>query len=101
MASNWKDVGLALRLDPDTLKDIEADYRDVKSCLREVLAKWLKKSYDTTRYGVPSWELLVAAVDHPAGGNDHALAEQMAKHHNGKCSPNLHYYNHAFPSIPT
>ena len=85
VASNWKDVGLALRLDPDTLNDIEADCRDVKSCLREVLAKWLKKSYNTTRYGPPSWELLVAAVTHPAGGNNRALAEQIAEKHNGKC----------------
>ena len=78
-------MGLALRLYPDTLNEIEADCRDVKSCLQEVLAKWLKKAYDTTRFGPPSWELLVAAVAHPAGGNNRALAEQIANKHNGKC----------------
>ena len=85
VASNWKDVGLALRLDPDTLNEIEADCKNVKNCLREVLAKWLKKLYNTSRYGPPSWKLLVAAVGHPAGGNNLALAEKIAERHNGKC----------------
>lgn len=29
-------------------------------------------------------ELLVAAVAHPAGGNDHALAERIATKHRGQ-----------------
>ena len=85
VASNWKDVGLALRLHPDSLNDIEADCRDVKSCLRETLATWLKQTYDTKRFGPPSWKLLVAAVSHPGGGNNPALAQQIAENHNGKC----------------
>ena len=85
MASHWKDVGLALRLHPDTLNDIEADCRDVKSCLRETLATWLKQAYDTDRFGLPSWKLLVSAVSHPGGGNNPALAQQIAENHNGMC----------------
>ena len=86
MAHKWKDIGLALRLHPDILNTIEADYEDSKSRLREVLTKWLKKSYDTAHYGQPTWKLLVAAVANPAGGDDRALAEQIAGRRNGKCN---------------
>ena len=85
MASKWKGVGLALRLHPDTLNTIEADHRDAASRLSAVLDKWLRKSYDTTTHGLPSWEVLVKAVAHPAGGNDRALADKIARRHNGKC----------------
>ena len=90
MAHRWKDIGLALRLHPDTLKTIKSDCQDSKSCLCEVLTEWLKKLYDTNRFGQPSWRLLVAAVGHPSGGNDRALAEQIAKRHNGKCRGNVY-----------
>ena len=106
VASNWKDVGLALRLHPDTLNEIEADCRDVKSCLREALAQWLKKAYNTKKFGPPSWKLLVAAVVHPAGGNNRALAEQIAGKYNGihsliiTCVYRVHMCHHAFPPLP-
>ena len=76
-------MGLALRLHPDTLDTIKADQHDVASCLCAVLTMWLRKSYNTTTHGEPSWEKLVAAVAHPFGGNDHALADKIAKKHNG------------------
>ena len=85
VAHNWREVGMALRLHPDLLNRIGEDRSNVTKRLEEVLTEWLKKAYDTTRFGPPSWELLVAAVAHPAGGSNHALAEQIAKKHNGKC----------------
>ena len=84
MAHNWRGVGRALRLHPDLLNRIEANTTDVESRLERVLSEWLKREYDTTRFGLPSWQLLVAAVAHPAGGKDHALAGQIARRHNGK-----------------
>ena len=84
MAHNWRGVGRALRLHPDLLKKIEADHSDVDARLEGVLAAWLKGTYDTERFGQPSWQLLVAAVAHPAGGKDTALAEQIARRHNGR-----------------
>ena len=86
VAAEWKGLGLALRLHPGTLDTIEADCRDVQSRLREVLTQWLKKAYDTRRFGAPSWQLLVAAVAHPAGGNNPALAHTIAHNHNGRFS---------------
>ena len=98
MAHNWRGVGRALRLHPDLLNRIEADYSDVKSRLERVVTEWLKKSYDTNRFGQPSWQLLVAAVAHPAGGNNRALAEQIAGRHNGIEDIMLSSYMH-FPYL--
>ena len=90
---NWKDIGLALGLGYDKLQIIERNNQDVTDCLRETLAEWLK---NTTR---PTWELLVAAVANPTGGNDNALAEHIAEKLNGKCYniiPNQSaYYTHS------
>ena len=86
VAARWKGLGLALRLHPGSLDNIETDCRDVQSCLREVLTQWLKRAYNTNRFGAPSWQLLVTAVDHPAGGNHPALAQTIALSHNGRFS---------------
>ena len=83
MESKWKGIGKALRLRPCVLESIEADYRDVKNCMDKVLTKWLNKSYNVSRFGPPSWKLLVAAVAHPNGGDNHALAERIAQKYNG------------------
>ena len=77
----WKHIGLALRLDPNQVKMIESDNRRSEDCLTEVLILWLKKNYNTERFGEPSWEMLVRAVDHRSGGNDPALAEEISRKH--------------------
>ena len=83
VAHNWKGVGEALRLNPALLNRIQADHPgDVIKCLTAVLTKWLNELYDTSRFGPPSWKLLVAAVADPAGGNDLVLAEQIAQKYN-------------------
>ena len=85
VAHNWKGVGEALRLHPDLLNRIQANHpTNVLECLSAVLTEWLKKAYNISRFGPPSWKLLVAAVANPAGGNDRALAEQIALKHSGK-----------------
>ena len=82
---NWRSVGEALRLHPDSLSRIQADHPgDVRACLTEVLTEWLKERYDTTRFGPPSWKLLVEAVADPAGGDNCALAQKIAQRFNGK-----------------
>ena len=84
VACNWRSIGEALRLKPGLLNTIKANNSDVRDCLTEVLTEWLQRAYDTTRFGLPSWKLLVAAVAHRAGGNNRALAEQIAKKYIGK-----------------
>ena len=96
VVARWKDIGLALRLDPDKLDEIEKDNRHSSNCLTKVLTLWLKKNYNTERFGEPSWELLAAAVGNRAGGNDSALAEEIAERHGGiypfTQSPSFVYY---------
>ena len=84
VADKWKRIGLALRLDPDLLRRIRCNNTDVEDCLVDVLTQWLKKAYNTSVFGDPSWKLLVEAVAHPAGGNDCALADKIAKKYNGQ-----------------
>ena len=76
----WRHIGLALRLDPSELKRIERENKDnLEDCLTEVLTLWLKKAYNTERFGEPSWELLARAVAHPAGGDNPALVEEIGR----------------------
>ena len=82
VADKWKNIGLALRLTPDSLNTIGTK-ENVTDRLLEVLNQWLKKSYNVERFGDPSWKLLVKAVSEPAGGNDRALAEKIAQQHQG------------------
>ena len=83
VTARWKQFGLALRLDPDKLDVIEKDNRDSGDCLTKVLTLWLKKNYNTKRFGEPSWELLARAAGNPAGGNNSALAVKIAEIHGG------------------
>ena len=85
VAHKWKRIGLALNLDLNLLERIrQRNHVDVGDYLSDILAEWLKKAYNTVRFGDPSWKLLVEAVAHPVGGNDCALAEKIAKKYNGE-----------------
>ena len=83
VTARWKHIGLALRLDPAQLDVIEIENRTLDDCLTKVVHLWLKKTYNTVRFGEPSWRLLARAVGHPAGGNDCALAEKIAEKYGG------------------
>ena len=102
MAHNWKGVGEALRLSPDLLNTIEANHpTNVKECLSAVLTGWLKKNYNTSCFGSPSWKLLVAAVADPAGGNDHALAERIAQKYSGNAATLIITFEFLYVNICT
>ena len=71
-------------------------------CLSEVIANWLKKNYNTEKFGLPTWRWLVEVVADPAAGNDRALAEVIARKHYdskggkscfGECVNNFSKYN--------
>ena len=84
VAHRWRKIGLALRLDPNLLNRVRhKNHVEVEDYLEDVLTEWLNKAYNTTRFGDPSWKLLVEAVAHSAGGNNRALAETIAQKHNG------------------
>ena len=56
-----------------------------------MVTEWLKKNYNVKRFGEPTWQKLVEAVGHPAGGANMATARDIARRHkaggvsNGLC----------------
>ena len=81
---------LALRILPSDQSTIAAAHRgNPHDCLQAVVVKWLQKGYDYQRYGHPTWRMLVESVSDPAGGNNNALAEAIAKKH-----PGMHIQSH-------
>ena len=58
---NWKELGLQLGLRKATLDGIEANYRDVKDCKREMMSKWL--DWVDINYN-PTWQHLADALRH-------------------------------------
>ena len=99
IAANWKNIGLALRLKPDLLETIEAAKTgNPPACLSVTIKEWLKRNYNVRKFGEPSWQHLVEAVNHPAGGANVALATKIAKNHKAKgmyvlVSPCCHCYS--------
>ena len=85
LAGRWSGMCLALGLLPSDRSTIEAAHRgNPHDCLQAVVVKWLQKGYDYQRYGPPTWQMLVEAVGDPIGGNNLALAEAIAKKHQGR-----------------
>ena len=63
---------------------------DCDLCLFNGLKEWLQRNYNTEKHGSPTWRKLVAAVDNSSGGNNHVLAQEVAKKHKGElCSVSI------------
>lgn len=82
LSSRYYDIGLGLRLSISELDSIESSYRDnPRRALTKVVTAWLHEHYDVEKFGPPTWQMLVKAVDSPAAGDDHILAQKMASNH--------------------
>ena len=82
VAAKWKSIGSALRLKPDDLEKIDEQHSGVPTaCLISIVTEWLKRNYNVKKFGEPTWQWLVEAVDDPAGGANTALAREIAKRH--------------------
>ena len=80
----WRNLCLILGISCGDLSAIRKDQFGVTDdCLQEGLTCWLK-GYDTEKYGPPTWRRLVDAVANSAGGDDHALALDIAGKHKSK-----------------
>ena len=55
--------------------------QNIDQAFIEVLLVWLRQCYNIERFGFPTWQGLVKAVDSPAGGNNHELAKFIASNH--------------------
>ena len=82
VAANWRSIGIALRLKLDVLESIETRFKgDPNVCLLHMVTEWLKRNFDVKKFGEPTWQKLVKAVGHPAGGANTALAQEIAGRH--------------------
>ena len=79
--SAYYNLGLSLRLEDSDLKRIRENCSSEEDALKDVLLLWLRKQYNTKRFGPPTWRMLVEAVDKESGGNDHELAKKIASKH--------------------
>ena len=82
VAALWKSIGIALRLNPNVLDNIQAEnIGNHPACLTSMLSEWLNRKYKVKKFGEPTWQQLVEAVGHPAGGANMAIARKIAKSH--------------------
>lgn len=80
LAGLWKSIATALGLTTSSVREIELECRDVPArCLDLVIEKWLNQDYPYSKFGLPSWRLLVMAVDSKAGGCYPRLAREIAE----------------------
>ena len=77
-------LGECLRLSNDSLKQVCKSFPDdsvADKALKQVLLLWLGQEYNVSKFGSPTWRMLVEAVDKKTGGNDHELAKRIAQNH--------------------
>ena len=102
LAGRWRSMCLALGLLPSDEATIALRYCAIPDeCLRSVLVKWLKMDYKIHKHGRPTWQKLVAAVADRIGGGNPALAQKIAKKHQGKVSTNCKLCNCARKVVST
>ena len=70
--SKWYNVGLSLRISPDTLDTIQRDHRDIsENCFMAMLKVWLRRTQPH-----PTWAALARAMRSPMVGYGQ-LAEEF------------------------
>lgn len=86
--ARYYQLGIALKLRLSDLRAIQSAHeRRADQALSEVVILWLQQQYKVEKFGPPTWQQLVKAVDSEAGGDNHALAKKIAlKYPSGKYS---------------
>ena len=68
-----------------------------------MITEWLKRNYNSKKFGEPTWQWLVKAVNHPAGGANKALATYIAMRHKagGMSSMCVYLTKYKLPQLNT
>lgn len=84
VAAKWEVIGRGFGIEPGRLEQIQLNNPgDCKKCLSDVLTCWLKRNYDVSRFGEPTWQTVVKVVARPVAGDNCALALDIAERHSG------------------
>ena len=84
LKSLYYSLGRALNLKTGDLRAIRNAFpseSDAEQALEDVLLLWLNQKYNVERCGMPTWRMLVKAVDMKTGGDNHELAQRIALNH--------------------
>lgn len=73
--SRWYQIGVQLGLPVQTLDGYQDVCDSLSIRLRATMKEWL---HNTGEYQIPSWQALVDAVEHSAGGANQKLARELA-----------------------
>ena len=79
--ANYYQLGIGLGLPPGELQAIRKGAQDIEQAFVEVLLAWLRCCQNIDSFGPPTWRGLVEAANSPAGGNNPALAMDIAARH--------------------
>ena len=86
--ANSYQLGVELGLPAGELDVIRKDHHAVDQAFSEVILRWLRQQYNVARFGHPSWKRLIESVGSPIGGNNPALAVEIATSH----APGIYIY---------
>ena len=87
VAHRWYDIGLALGFTDTALALVRAKAQnssDIYELLRIMIVEWSKRTYNTNRFGAPTWRRIVDAVRAKPGGRNPSLAENLEIKYCGK-----------------
>ena len=80
--ARYEGIGGRLNLPNNTLEEIRGQKNlSAAAAMRNVIVEWLNRNYPSSSLKPPTWKALVDAVEHPAGGNNRAEAEEIARKH--------------------
>ena len=60
VAMKWFDIGIQLKIEHSTLKNIESDHRSQTRCLSEMLRCWFNNDVDL------KWDMILDALESPS-----------------------------------
>ena len=73
---------MCLGLPPHRIEEIQIRYPgSVSQCLHASIQLWIEQSYNTKRFGLPSWKTLCEAISRV--GDMKVLVRNLAKKHPG------------------
>ena len=80
LASKWQQLSAFLGLKPSIIDRIKSDFpNDSLGCWSEALKEWIRRNYDTRRFGEPSWKTLLKSI----AKVDKLHFERLATEHQG------------------